>query len=69
MIVTNKGKDPVGFRDDAGKHILKRNASVEVVGDQHLPYILSLPGIEVAKTAPAVTIPNPFTDDFEEADE
>ena len=45
MRVTNKGKDSVWFRDDAGKHELKPRGSIEVTGDQHLAYILTLPGV------------------------
>jgi len=50
MRVINRGKKPVAFRDDAGKHILRPRQSVEVIGDQHLSHILSLAGIGKAKT-------------------
>jgi hypothetical protein len=52
MRVTNKGSEPVWFRDDAGKHSLKRGQSLEVTGDQHLTYILSLPGVVVQPLRP-----------------
>lgn len=53
MIVTNRAKEPVAFRDDAGKHVLKRSESLEVQGDQHLAHILSLPGIQAGGEVPA----------------
>ena len=49
MRIVNKGKSSVAFRDDAGKHVLKPRASIEVTGDQHLVHILSLPGVARAK--------------------
>jgi hypothetical protein len=53
MRVTNIGPETVAFRDDAGKHHLEPGASLEVTGDQHLPHVLSLPGIVPASEVPA----------------
>jgi hypothetical protein len=50
MRVVNRSSQAVAFRDDAGKHVLKPRQSIEVKGDHHLPHILSLPGVAVAKS-------------------
>lgn len=54
----NGGSEPIVFRDDApGKHRVKPGGSFDVVGDQHIPYVTSLPGVrdatvpELAKSA------------------
>jgi hypothetical protein len=52
MHVTNKGTETVAFRDDAGKHLLKRGSTLKVTGDQHLPHILSLPGVVTRAPSP-----------------
>ena len=74
MRVINRAKRPVAFNDDAGKHILQQYESVDVTGDQHLPHVLSLPGICPTTsvrthrfTLPRVEPVDPFADDFEEA--
>jgi len=52
MRVSNRGADTVWFRDDTGKHALEPGTSIEVAGDQHLPLVLSLPGVVDAATPP-----------------
>jgi hypothetical protein len=42
----NAGTENVAFRDDTGKHIIAPGQTFEVAGDQHLPHVTSLAGVE-----------------------
>lgn len=61
----NTSAEPIYFRDDAGKHEIPAGDSFDVVGDQHLPLVESLPGVELATvdelradaTAAGATVP------------
>lgn len=45
----NAGTEPIVFRDDLPeKHHVAPGESFDVVGDQHLPYVTSLPGVDDA---------------------
>lgn len=41
----NAGTEPVWFRDDDGKHEVHPGDSFDVVGDQHIEHVLTLPGV------------------------
>jgi hypothetical protein len=49
MFVSNASDERVAFRDDSGKHFLESGEGIEVVGLQHLPAILAVPGIVEGK--------------------
>lgn len=45
----NASAETLVFRDDApGKHIIPPGETFDVVGDQHVPYVSSMPGVESA---------------------
>ena len=52
MIVTNASDLPVAFRDDAGKHVLEPGKSTRVVGAQHRPMVLAVPGVVEGRLKP-----------------
>jgi len=51
MLVTNTGTDTAVFRDDAGKHFVEPWQSIELTGDQHMPAVLTVPGMVKGKVS------------------
>lgn len=54
MIYMNTNTEPIAYRDDAGKHFVDPGEPFEIVGAQHVPAVLAIPGVEIVSADDAL---------------